>query len=1020
MAALHMDSLAKEDNIRELKESLQRLPEDLYKMYDDALERIKQQDSRKRARANQVMKLISCAQRPLKLEEMQQALSVRKGDTSLDPEALPNTESFISTCCGLVVVEEGSQIVKLVHYTTEEYFKRKLQRYRSPEAHGYLASILITYLSFTTFTAFSLDKAIEDAMNQVAARTPNASMDWIEEQNAITRYIESVTESNVLVRYAAENWGHHTRDAFTTIEDSSGSYLTTTGRRSSELDNLRSLKQLIQNFLEKEHNIACANEVSHHVEKQHNEFALGWQCRGPTNLTNLHIVASFGILDLVEDYLNQGAEIDAKDSFGMTALHRAAKYGHVEVVRLLLNSGATIGIRDQWDYSALARAVSRNEVSVSRLLLQNGSDPGFTGHASSSTIFIAADRGHEEILELLAEYGTGDVIKDQLMRDTLLNAARNGREGIVRLLVRGGEKWNISKQHLAEAMTKAASQGQVTIMKILQEAGVDVSSPLSLGRESLQEAAMWGRSEATQLLLTAGANPNSMTESGDFPLHAAARNGHVGTVALLLEKGADVNALNANGETAIVVVAGPRHGFMARARPSPKNAVLIMQQLLENGADTAATERQTNRTSLECAIFRGYEDLVRLLLECEGFAVTQKVLMLYLTRLYHAIGEATKNEEAVDRLLCEKEAQNLGNISKLLLIPIPAEKGYEHVVLMFIESGAAIEAKDLTGNTALQLSAWEGHIAVVELLLHHGADINSRGSTDTTPLMMAAREGRTDVVRLLLQRGADIGAASANHDYRDLGSTAVAQALYGDHTKTAKLLLESGADANDKYNQGSQSTLLHAVVTHSGWNFRNPKIGVLLDKGADIEAKDDDGQTPLMVAVHKGIVVTVNFLLEKGADVEAKDNRGQTPLMVAVQKCTAETMNLLLEKGADLEARNGHGQTPLIFAAQRSTPAIIHLLLKNGADLEATDDNGHTPLVVAVRSGRCENVEYLLERGADPEPFSPGVTALDDGVNKWDFDRAIKIVMHAQSKTTGSHGGWTEWLFGSRGMRREG
>lgn len=995
LAALHMDSLAREDNIRELKESLQRLPKDLDKTYDDALERIKQQDSRKRARADQVLMLISCAKRPLKLEEIRQALSIRRGDTFLDPEALPKTDSLISTCCGLVVVEDGSQIVKLVHYTTEEYFKRKLQCYRSPEAHGYFASILITYLSFKTFATFSLDKAIEEVMTQVEARTPNTPINWSEEQHAINTYVESVTESNVLVRYAAENWGHHTRDALTTIEESSGSCIAATGRRSSEVTNLRSLKQMIQDFLETEHNVACANEVFRHVKWQLNDPNLSWQGRCPTNLTSLHIVASFGIQSLVEYYLDQGAQIDARDSMGMTALHYAAGYGHIEVVRLLLDSGATIGIRDQWGYSPLARAVRRNEVSVSRLLLENGSDPGFTSYDGESTISIAADRGHEEVLELLADRGTDHVRRDQLIRETLLRAAGLGRDGIVRLLVRGREKWNISKQNLAEAMTKAASEGYVTIMKTLLEAGVDVSSPLSLGKESLREAAMWGHSEATQLLLTAGADANLMTGTGDYPLHAAARSGWVGTVALLLENGADVNAINMKGETAMVVVAGPRYGFMARARTSPKEAVLVMQQLLEKGADTAATEPHSNRTSLECAVFRGYVELVQLLLEHQSFAITQKALILYLTQLYLAIGEISENDEAVDRLLCKEEAQNLGNVSNLLLIPIPAEKGYGRVVLTFLVSGAAIEAEDLAGNTALQLSAWEGHIAVVELLLHRAADINSKGSTDTTPLMLAARKGRTDVVRLLLAQGADIGATSANPDY---GSTAVAQALDRHHTETAKVLLESGADANSTYSQGSQRTLLHAVVRQYSWDSRKSEIELLLEKGADLEAKDDDGQTPLVVAVQKELVETVNFFIEEGADIEAKDSHGLTPLMVAVQKSKLDTVNLLLDEEADLAAKDDLGRTPLIVAVQKSTPGMVNLLLEYGADLEATDNHGRTPLVMAVRSGRCENVEFLLERGADPEPLSLGITAESDDVNKWDFDTAVKLVMGAQSK----------------------
>ena len=69
IAVLRMDSVAKEDNTRELEESLQRLPRELDRTYDDALQRIKEQDSRKRARADQVLTLTSCENWPLILAE---------------------------------------------------------------------------------------------------------------------------------------------------------------------------------------------------------------------------------------------------------------------------------------------------------------------------------------------------------------------------------------------------------------------------------------------------------------------------------------------------------------------------------------------------------------------------------------------------------------------------------------------------------------------------------------------------------------------------------------------------------------------------------------------------------------------------------------------------------------------------------------------------------------------------------------------------------------------------------------
>ena len=70
IAALHMDSVAEEDNIGELEESLQRLPGELDRTFNDASKRIKGQESRKRARAEQVIALISC-ESGLILVEMQ-------------------------------------------------------------------------------------------------------------------------------------------------------------------------------------------------------------------------------------------------------------------------------------------------------------------------------------------------------------------------------------------------------------------------------------------------------------------------------------------------------------------------------------------------------------------------------------------------------------------------------------------------------------------------------------------------------------------------------------------------------------------------------------------------------------------------------------------------------------------------------------------------------------------------------------------------------------------------------------
>lgn len=957
-----MDSLAKEDNIRELEESLQRLPDDLDKTYDDALERIQHQDSRMRARADQVLMLISCTKRPLILAEMRQALSIREGDTFLDPRALPKTDSLISTCCGLVVVEDKSQIVRLVHYTTEEYFKRRLHQFRGPEAHRYFAGILITYLSFDMFTAFSRDKMIEDLIDEAPRYGRFLVPKWFkyEEESEVKYYMMILLRDNVLLEYAANNWGHHARIACASLVYDPSTFLDTVESHSRKTNNSWDLKQLILNFLGKKPNRACANEVLHNSNTKLGLW--NYPARSPTDITDLQLVASFGIKYFVDLYLNQGAEVDVRDSEGMTALHLAAKNGHLEIVRLLLESGAATQTLDREGRNALVWAATMNEISVSRLLLQYSAKSGFENidDRGISAVAVAANMGHGEILELLAEYETDYSKWNQIMRDALLEAVYAKSEDIVRFILRGGKRWAIPKHYAAKAMNKAAWYGHVRIMRILLDAGVDINSPSPSSSHLPAVAAGQGQSEATQDLLAEGATSSLMDDSGDLPLHAAARHAQMHAVALLLESGADVNAMNSNGETAMVILAKSVGSFFESVSALEfEDSVSVMQQLLERGANTTARDCDLNRTSLEWAIFQGHNNLVQLLLQQESLSVTQENIMVYLSDLYNAIWK--KDRKEVQEMLGRKRSRKLETVPELLLVHIPAQAGYDEVVLKFLHAGAAIEAKTPYGETALYLAAERGHIATMELLLRQAANIESKRISGETPLVRAARTGKNKAVTLLLEHGAHIDSPSVD----SLPNTsAITGAVFGG-SQTMRLLLARGADPNFRDVKASGGTTLHMVSRNLSGDHRLWSIEILLEYGADIEAKDEDGKTPLAAAVGDYTFRAIPILLKKGANLEARDNNGRTPLGAAIE--------------------NG-----VLHA--------VHLFLKYGADLETRDNNGHTPLVLAVRFGRVRLVEYLLDRGANPGTFSPAVTVENEEIYDYDFEKAVKIVLEAQSK----------------------
>ena len=88
------------------------------------MERIEAQDADSRELAEHVLMWIICAKRHLIIVELQHALAVEVGEPELDEENLPQIEDMVSVCAGLVTVDEESNIIRLVHYTTQEYFEQ--------------------------------------------------------------------------------------------------------------------------------------------------------------------------------------------------------------------------------------------------------------------------------------------------------------------------------------------------------------------------------------------------------------------------------------------------------------------------------------------------------------------------------------------------------------------------------------------------------------------------------------------------------------------------------------------------------------------------------------------------------------------------------------------------------------------------------------------------------------------------------------------------------------------------------
>ena len=197
------------------------------------------------------------------------------------------------------------------------------------------------------------------------------------------------------------------------------------------------------------------------------------------------------------------------------------------------------------------------------------------------------------------------------------------------------------------------------------------------------------------------------------------------------------------------------------------------------------------------------------------------------------------------------------------------------------------------------------------------------GKSPASPLYYAALCGFQNLVKhLIIKNPKDVN-VNGGYYVRPLVA-----ALAGEHFQTADLLHHNDADLHVQ--GGFGMTPLHAAA-FSG----NLKVVRILIKyhPADINARDEDGSTPLVWAsighnFKDGSVL--RFLLQHGADINMRDPFGGTPLFMASISGALEVVRLLLERGADVDARRNDGKTAMQVAAKGGHDEVVRLLREHG------------------------------------------------------------------------------------------
>jgi ankyrin repeat protein len=275
-------------------------------------------------------------------------------------------------------------------------------------------------------------------------------------------------------------------------------------------------------------------------------------------------------------------------------------------------------------------------------------------------------------------------------------------------------------------------------------------------------------------------------------------------------------------------------------------------------------------------------------------------------------------------------------------------------------------AEDL--EDALCWAAQGGHSQLVAALLdnssvspdgrlqvrHESVSVTTGGQT---PLMLAAKSLDPATVRILLDKGADATKSSS----RDMNKYWRPYSPWQPRPQANTAL----------------HSLVKANITKESESAAKEILIMLLASGADLEARDHEGNTPLLSTIGGGYsssvsLISMNMLIAAGANPLAADNKGGTLLHKACETSfETDAVKRLLELGANHSQRRfSDGATPLHSAVANihCSDAMIKLLVSHGAYVNVRDAQGNTPLLCAVKDSSIreeQTVGALLDLKAD-------------------------------------------------------
>lgn len=667
----------------------------------------------------------------------------------------------------------------------------------------------------------------------------------------------------------------------------------------------------------------------------------------------LDMAAANGFVDVMEEVIELGANVNGANPHGRTSLHCAALGNRPRAVSLLIRFGACVHAEDNGGWTPLHAASFCGSSDAAVCLLRSGADKDKLDSAGRPPIFLAIEYGHLAVTAALIANDAD--IAGQYGDDgyTALDAAAvEGHWEMIKMMIRFGANVNSADCDGVGALFLAAVNDNARAVDVLIEAGANIEVQDSREWTPLHAASAEGSSYAVAALLRQGANKEKMERRGNTPLHLAAENGRPDVVRVLLRSGADANRR----------VCGTFSQYSAMdlaALHSQKRHLDVLKALAELGGNVNAVDVDGS-TALHVAAKWNKSSAIKVLVAA-GADVEARQSAGRTPLHLAAAGGQSNAVLALTR--CKADTSKMDSEGRTPL-HLAAQLATVVALRALVAGGANINLRstpEFDEYAALDVAASLGNVDTLEELIRLGADVNATDTDGVSALHVAVKHSQPKTIHALVNAGADVDAEDGE------GSTPLHEAASSSSSETITALLENGADTSKATNDNRAP--LHLAATHQN----HEAVKTLLKNGADIHLRCvADGPAALDCAAAAGDVFAIRMLVLQGADVNDADSEGRTALISAVDPGKERAVEALAELGADLEAHpNDETWTPLHVASEVLHHKVVRALLKHGANANARDANNDndTPLHIAARQagmeGATEIVESLLLWGGD-------------------------------------------------------